>query len=97
MTSNPETTADEGREPLDVNEDSGWPAPTCWTCRYWTRNNGRITTGDDAECRRRSPAPITYRDSAGESPALNAAWPVTDMNDWCGDHLSLPEGYANVR
>jgi hypothetical protein len=75
--------------------DPGWPAPTCWTCRFWTRNNGRTTTDTDAECRRHAPRPTLYRDEGGETPAINAAWPATDSDDWCGDHLPLPDGTSN--
>ncbi len=83
-------------EPVSVSKDAGWPAPTCWTCRYWTRNNARITDDDDAECRRHAPSPVLYNDAAHESPSINAAWPSTYMDSWCGDHRPLPEGYANV-
>lgn len=88
-------------EKVKVNNEADWPAPTCWSCRFWTRNYGRIAGEDDAQCRRHAPAPRAGQFILGEGEQLtepewkwegNTAcwWPVTQAQDWCGDHQPLP-------
>ncbi|MCX8004046.1 MAG: hypothetical protein N2688_03670 [Burkholderiaceae bacterium] len=69
----------------------GWPAPMCETCRFWTRDYGRLTSETDAECRRHAPTPACYDASGDAFPSLNAAWPITEADDWCGDHRPMPK------
>lgn len=85
---------------VKISTEAGWDAPTCWTCKYWTRNNGRITSDTDGYCRRRAPVPglakfVTAEDDDGEpkqewSGFVRQAWPVTEADDWCGEHELLP-------
>lgn len=80
------------------NIDGGWSAPTCWTCRWWTRNHGRVLGDHDAQCRRNAPSPkLMGTGGSDDSPIdylILAEWPVTLANDWCGEHKPLPSKRA---
>jgi hypothetical protein len=106
---NPEDTTEQWRNKqvdafIDqgaVSDEAGWQAPTCWTCRFWTRNNGRIQSANDAKCRRHAPQPGLVRFVNSESehggPELKYSgyvkhiWPITEADDWCGDHQPFVE------
>ena len=57
-------------------------APTCQTCRWWGgRLSGRVYT--PGPCHRYPPTAIV-RDNRYE--VVQSAWPVTRIDDWCGEH-----------
>jgi hypothetical protein len=56
--------------------------PTCNTCAYWS---GRPDSSDGG-CRRKSPNSFHEAASMIETELPMAFWPVTDFDDWCGEH-----------
>jgi len=61
----------------------------CDTCRFWTRDYGRLTSESDAECRRHAPAPMLYPNTTLDVAFPVAAWPITEADDWCGEHQAM--------
>ncbi len=60
----------------------------CTTCRFWA------AIGEEGsglgECRRYAPAPfprsvLNIKRLDADAPEHDAMWPVTGMDDWCGD------------
>lgn len=52
-----------------VNPDAGWPAPTCETCRWWTRAAvGHFPSKTQAQCRRHAPVPSLARYVLADDP-----------------------------
>jgi hypothetical protein len=60
--------------------------PTCATCRWWHRYE---VGADDAECRRFPPVIPRFHD---DGFPIQAAFPVTWTNDYCGEHTPKGEG-----
>lgn len=84
------------------NRDAGWDAPTCFSCKWWTRNDANIVSGTDARCRRRAPIPhhevyVLGEGKSGKPEQIlqahtAAVWPLTEADDWCGDYDAAPYG-----
>lgn len=55
--------------------------PTCATCRFWVPNPDPL---NDAQCRRRAPEFL----QVPSYPSVRGRWPVTDADDWCGEHVA---------
>jgi hypothetical protein len=87
----------EWESEVSVTTSPGWRAPTCFTCRWWERNEGNINSFSSARCHRRAPIPtfstfVQTEDVNGEeerawSGYTQSIWPVTEADDWCGDHM----------
>lgn len=62
---------------------------TCGTCRCWL---GPLSfDGERGACRRYPPMPITsefaWRGATYmEADRADAVWPLTNADDWCGEH-----------
>lgn len=69
-----------GELPVD---DRTHTEPTCATCRFWDGELKFGMLGDRSLCRKTSPT---------TSQSNDAKWPVTSVNDWCGEHEQKPEG-----
>jgi len=51
---------------------------TCGKCRFWSTD-----TEATGCCRRYAPRPLT------NGTPTETLWPVTDHDDWCGEHRPL--------
>ncbi len=61
---------------------------TCEKCIHWHLNKVISAAGDKGLCRKNPPTihvmPVG-NSIRGQGIAPIAMWPVTDINDWCGD------------
>lgn len=58
--------------------------PYCQNCRHWQEY---LTDDFNGQCRRRAPAAWIFTGSQAADPPerIEAAWPTTFCEDWCGD------------
>jgi len=56
----------------------------CSRCLYWRLLDANPNQG---ECRRYAPKPDAF-----ESIHMMATWPITNIEDWCGEFKELPAG-----
>lgn len=75
-----------------MTEDDG---RICGNCRFWEEN----TSVGDGDCRRRAPAKVEW-DVIGKEERASISrtshdnrwrtFPITSLDDWCGEHEPLP-------
>lgn len=52
---------------------------TCAGCAYWDSKNNQ-----EGSCRRSSPQTVVFE--LGDGKKITTVFPVTNANDWCGEH-----------
>jgi hypothetical protein len=62
---------------MPVQDHERDPSSCCVSCRHWQRID---TNPNQGECRRYAPRPEAF-----ESIHMMAAWPITNVDDWCGE------------
>jgi hypothetical protein len=62
---------------VPVHEDKRDQRPRCADCCHWRLLEANPTQG---ECRRYAPRPEAF-----ESIHMMATWPITNVEDWCGE------------
>lgn len=73
--------------PVHATETSD--TQTCLTCRFWDSHAHTNTSGT---CRRMPPGGGHWRPSReGEQSWIEANWPDTSFDEWCGEHRPEPE------
>ena len=65
----------------------------CDTCKYWERHHAQFSSVvDKGTCRRHAPRAALILDT--EASVLDATWPETHDDEWCGEWeaatISLP-------
>lgn len=87
-------------KPEDEHEDATREEPTCATCRFWQREEGRRGPTDNLEgmCRRYPPVILdalirervsrykTHSALESVEAAYSAEFPRTYEFSWCGEH-----------
>jgi len=96
MADDTSETQEQWEARVCVSRDAGWSAPTCFSCRFFTREFGRIVREDDGFCRRHAPSPriavfVRAENDQGEpheewSGHVTQEWPLVRAADWCGEH-----------
>lgn len=60
--------------------------PACENCKFWEPIHDADGVVRNGYCVRYAPSPkVVARDGLGFLPELNAVWPITAPDDFCGE------------
>jgi hypothetical protein len=69
----------------------------CANCLYWSIRDPERTSEIEGKCRRRAPLPMMIAEP--EQEQLDAYWPTTFHDDWCGEWApaAVPQVYGTPK